>query len=178
MTLHDGRRRGCHTTHEKDCPRDGAPQSLKRRRQTPAVLLDEPHKKVDPRGEKKFPRPTVIFHLPLLPVKISENWHASARARAACSIAGKALRATPRALPLTKNTQLHTSDRLQPPQMPPKSPARELADALSIAVSADNARSPSLALGSCICLQANAAAVSDSPQPFWSPLFVTRHFRV
>ena len=41
-------------------------------------------------------------------------------ARAACSIAGKALRATPRALPLTKNTQLHTSDRLQPPQMPPK----------------------------------------------------------
>ncbi len=74
-------------------------------------------------GEKNFQRPTVNFHLPLLPVKISENWHVSARARAACSIAGKALRATPRALPLTKNTQLHTSDRLQPPQMPPKSPA-------------------------------------------------------
>ena len=111
-------------------------------------LLEEPHKKVDPRGEKKFQRPTVNFHLPLLPVKISENWHVSARARAACSIAGKALRATPRALPLTKNTQLHTSDRLQPPQMPPKSPARELADALSIAVSADNARSPILALAS------------------------------
>jgi hypothetical protein len=59
-------------------------------------------------------------------VKISENWHVSARARAACSIAGKALRATPRALPLTKNTQLHTSDRLQPPQMPPKRAASNL----------------------------------------------------
>jgi hypothetical protein len=64
----------------------------------------------------------------------------SARARAAC--------ATPRALPLTKNTQLHTSDLLQPSQMPPKLPARGLADELSIAVSAADARSPSLALAS------------------------------
>ena len=40
------------------------------------------------------------------------------------------------------------ANRLQPPQMPPKAPARELADALSIAVSADNARSPILALAS------------------------------